>query len=101
MSTRNNHINPANVNMEKFHHLNVRYIDKQLLYRLKLIAFAEQRSMKSVVIELINKRFDEMNLDVFKPLETPQPVYTAHDQSEGNIQLDPLDVSNSEGHHGA
>jgi hypothetical protein len=50
---------PTNPN-EKPAHLNIREIPRETLYRLKMAAAAEQKTVKELVLELIEKRIQEL-----------------------------------------
>ena len=45
---------------EKPAHLNIREIPRETLYRLKMAAAAEQKTVKELVLELIEKRIQEL-----------------------------------------
>ena len=41
-------------------HLNVRYVPEDTLYHLKLIAAIERKSVKQVVLEMIDRKIEEL-----------------------------------------
>ena len=45
---------------EKPTHLNVRYVPKDTMYHLKLMAAIERKSVKELVLELIEKKIHEL-----------------------------------------
>jgi len=41
-------------------HLNIRDIPREILFRLKMAAAAEQRTVKDLVLELVNQKIQEL-----------------------------------------
>ena len=47
-------------NSEKAAHLNIRDIPRATLYRLKMAAAAEEKTVKDLVLELVNGKIQEL-----------------------------------------
>lgn len=47
-------------NLDKPAHLNVRDIPRETLFRLKMAAAAEQKTVKDLVLELVNEKIQEL-----------------------------------------
>ena len=51
---------PAKSSHEKPAHLNIRDIPRDTLYRLKMAAAAERKTVKDLVLELIDEKIQEL-----------------------------------------